>query len=169
MNNLINSTELSLQNKNWHAALSLALLIPDICGKIEDYNALSSKRYAQWFDKHLACQYNGFLSGDDCYAFRCALLHEWSSDIEKQKSKDIIDRFWLISNGPHCNKFSQCYFGNTEHDGKEILQLSVQNFCHDIIIATKAWINDSSIAKNHYKMIQIHENGFLIGGNLRIQ
>ena len=38
MENLIRSVELSLDHKNWYSALTLALILPDIAGKIEFAN-----------------------------------------------------------------------------------------------------------------------------------
>jgi hypothetical protein len=45
MKNILNSIENSLQNKNWYSAFVLSLILPDICGKLEDTGKISSKRY----------------------------------------------------------------------------------------------------------------------------
>ncbi len=76
MERIIKSIEKSVENKNWYSALVLALTLPDICGKFEDKGKSSSKRYSEWFDKYLGEEYDGYLSGNDCYALRCSFLHE---------------------------------------------------------------------------------------------
>jgi len=169
MESIIKSIENSLLNKNWYSALVLSFILPDICAKLEGSNESSSNRYPKWFNSYLSKKYDGFLSGDDCYALRCAFLHEGSSNIENQRAKDALDHFVFIANGAHCNRFSNCYFGDPRYDGKNFLQLSVSNFCQDMIDATKQWLNDPAINKNLSEMLEIHENGFSIGGAIKIQ
>ena len=140
MKQLINS----IKNENWHAALIVALTLPDIAGKIEYPISCSSKRYATWFDKYVRDQYKGrlgpnrtehtFLSGNDCYALRCAYLHEGITDITQQKARDVLDEFIFVvppkGSIVHCNQF----------DNK--LQLQVENFCNDIINGLSQWLID---------------------------
>jgi len=169
MDNILKSIENSLQNKNWYSALVLSLILPDVCAKLEGNGKSSSVRYPEWFNTYLGKKYNGFLSGNDCYSLRCAFLHEGSSNIETQKAKDVLDHFVFVANGAHCNRFSNCYFGDPKYDGKDFLQLSVNNFCQDMIEATKQWLNDRSINKNLSDMLEIHESGFSIGNAIKIQ
>jgi hypothetical protein len=107
----------------------LSLILPDICGKFKDSNKSFSERYPEWFDKYLGERYNGYLSGKDCYALRCSFLHEGSDGISQQRARKVLDYFVFIPNGAHCNKLSNCHFGDPKYDGKEILQLSVSKFC----------------------------------------
>jgi len=169
MEKIIQSIENSLKNQNWYSALVLSLILPDICAKLEETGESSSSRYPKWFNKHLGEKYHGFLSGDDCYALRCAFLHEGSSNIEEQRAKDALDRFVFLANGSHCNKISNCKSGNPKYDGKDFLQLSVNSFCQDMIGATKQWLNDSTVNNNLSEMLEIHENGFSISGAISIQ
>jgi len=169
MREILKSIQNSLKNRNWYSALFLSLILPDICAKLEGSTERSTERYPKWFNKYLGKKYNGFLSGNDCYALRCSLLHEGSSNIERQQAKDILDRFVFVANGPHCNMFSNCRFGDPKYDGKAFLQLSVYDFCRDMIGATEEWLNDSRIQKNISEMIEIHENSFAIGNAPKIQ
>jgi len=169
MENVIKSIENSLQNKNWYSALVLSLILPDICAKLEGTRGNSSDRYSKWFDKYLGKKYHGFLSGNDCYALRCAFLHEGSSNVEAQRAKDVLDRFVFISDGSHCNRFNNCHFGDTKYDGKNFLQLSTKKFCQDMINATKQWLDDPNVNKDLNDMLEIHENGFSIDGAIKIR
>ncbi|OGK44080.1 hypothetical protein A2957_01300 [Candidatus Roizmanbacteria bacterium RIFCSPLOWO2_01_FULL_38_11] len=73
MRRIIDSVYNAIENENWYAALFVSLSFPDICAALES-GETSGKKYADWFEKNLS-QYKGFLSGNDCYALRCALLH----------------------------------------------------------------------------------------------
>jgi hypothetical protein len=167
MKRILDSIKKSLENENWYSSLVMALIVPDICGKLEDDNKRSSKRYPEWFEKYLGNKYTNFLSGNDCYALRCSFLHEGSGDTEKQKAKEVLDHIVFIPRGGHCNMLSDCYFGDSKYDGKSILQLSTFQFCQDIIDATNKWLNDvrdnETIQKNITELLDIREGGFNIG------
>ena len=135
----------SLESKNWYAALFIALAIPDICGALEHPNEKSGVRYVNWYNKYMLTKYSStlgplqelhvFLSGDDCYALRCSLLHEGTGDIEKQKISKILEsvRFNEPSDKGgmlHRNQF------------KNVLQLQVDIFCNDFISAAHQWLSD---------------------------
>lgn len=176
MNNFIHSIQLSIEQKNWYGALTLALTMPDICGKLEFPKQHTNKRYINWFEKYLGNIYKTtihgevhvFLSGRDAYALRCSYLHGGEADITKQKQQEILDGFvFLASNDPlkkpsHCNRIN------------EILQLDTQVFCEDIVEGVKKWIEDNkhkeSIQSAASSMLEIHLNGVtLYGGSVRIE
>lgn len=74
------------------SAISLALTIPDICGKrLYPHEKKPGSRYVKWFDEYVASNYPGScvpgkessgpycFSGSDCYQLRCVYLHEGSN------------------------------------------------------------------------------------------
>ena len=154
----------SLESKNWYAALFIALAIPDICGDLEQPSEKSSRvRYVNWYNKYMLPQYSVtmpslqephvFLSGDDCYALRCSILHQGTGDIGKQKVSTILEsvRFNEPSDeggGMHRNQY------------KNVLQLRVDAFCNDIINATRQWLSDvqgdASIQARIQLLLKIH-------------
>jgi len=164
---LLESIENSLTAENWYSALALSLVLPDICGKAEG-KPQGRMRYIEWFDKYLATTYQGFLSGRDCYALRCSFLHEGSDAIETQQAREVVDRFFFIPKGPHCNSIGNSIVGDPLFDQKEILQLSVDQFCKDFVEAAKKWLTDnagSSIVQDNLEhLIKIHEGKARIGG-----
>lgn len=108
----------SIGNKNYLSALSVALMIPDICKKVSSENI----GYVQWFNKYAYKKYYNTeyieepikkdrsytlhqirLNGNVCYALRNAILHSGTSYIrfEKpyQKEQAKIDRIELCING----------------------------------------------------------------------
>lgn len=163
MDKIITSIEKSLFCENWYSALVMSLVLPDICAKLEGNKKPSSKRYSEWFAKYLGDKYDGYLSGNDCYALRCAFLHEGTSNTETQKARDALDRFIFLADGSHCNRIDNCYFGDPILDGKQVLLLSTKDFCQDMIAATREWLDDPTVNKDLSDILEIHENGFSIG------
>ena len=107
-----------LDNKNFLSALSVALMIPDICRKIIG-DELS---YQDWFNKYVFNKFYNIpkiedidkndesyelyeikLNGDVCYALRNSILHSGTSHIsfrkKGQKERAKIDRIELCVNG----------------------------------------------------------------------
>jgi hypothetical protein len=73
-----------------------------------------------------------FLDGRDCYALRCAVLHEGVDDVSGQRAKKALDSFLFVvppTDGLlHCN----------QSDSK--LQLQVDIFCRDICAGVDEWL-----------------------------
>jgi len=139
---LCESVESSVRNNNWYSALAVALTLPDICASLGSENGVSSRTlYAKWFDENVGDRYKRhvgpdreltiFLGGDDCYALRCALLHQGMSDISGQRARRALTDFKFIVPPEgcqiHCNK----------NDGT--LQLQVDMFVDDIVNAVRVW------------------------------
>lgn len=141
MEHLLNAVETAIRQQNWYAALATALALPDICGWTEDPQAKSKARYVNWFDRFLRPLYTRqigadgreltFLTGNDCYALRCAVLHEGRDDITDQAAREVVERFEFIIAPPgyrvHLNMF-----------GSQ-LQLQVDQFCADMVSAVRSW------------------------------
>lgn len=137
----VNSIKMAIQNENWYGALSTALMMPDICGRLEFPEDAPKERYLKWYNKWVLDKYIGFLgpnrlkhiffSGSDCYAFRCAYLHEGSSNIEDQNAREALSRIHFIS--PPDGKIEH----NNQHNN--VLQLQVNIFCEDICQSVEEW------------------------------
>jgi hypothetical protein len=168
MEELLLSIQKSIEAANWYAALCLALIIPDICGKLENKHGIQ-KRYEEWYETYLN-DYHGMLTASDCYSLRCAYLHEGTDDISSQRAREVLDKFIFVSKGPHLNRLTNNYFGDSVYDGKDILQLSVTQFCTDIMVGAKKWLenveSNASVKSNIEKMIKI-EASFSIGNAIK--
>jgi|SRR5579859_1388722 len=58
-------------------ALFGALALPDICAGMESAEGQTNeKKYIAWFDTWVAARYGGLVTGEDCYGFRCSMLHQ---------------------------------------------------------------------------------------------
>jgi hypothetical protein len=144
MNDLIKALESSVASKNWYGSLFVALSVPDICGYLESPTEHSQDRYEGWFKKYMLPKYTScvgkgrtphvFFPASDCYALRCALLHEGREEIMEQHARKALDRFHFIEPPPsgkiHCNQI-----GNT-------LQLQVDIFCNDVLSGLREWLED---------------------------
>jgi len=91
----------------YYAALSLALMLPDICGKAEYPKAALGKRYIDWYDEYIGKREknavdlyygknNPYLSGEIVYRLRCTFLHHGNPEVDNKYIKEErchIDKF----------------------------------------------------------------------------
>lgn len=166
MQNILDSVYSALDSKNWYAALFVCLTLPDICAALES-GTTSGSRYAEWFEKNLP-QYMGFLSGNDCYALRCALLHQGSDDISGQRVREVLEHYIFMTEGSHCNLFKDCVFDGVK---KSFLQINVKLFCKDICTAVETWLSTVSgkqdIQSRLIETIEIRAPGYIYKGVIR--
>lgn len=144
--------EKALADQNWYAALGLALALPDICANVCSPNEGSQRRYVKWYNQYMLPKYTRqvgankeehvFLHGEDCYALRCALLHEGSHDISEQRAQQVIENFnfvvppqgWVV----HMNQMNNA------------LQLQVDIFCRDICSSVHQCLSDNSFSNGEF-------------------
>ena len=155
MDRFIDAIHTSPATQNWYAALYLSLTLPGICARLESNNRKTNRnKFVAWFDKYLASKYRPqigadremhvFLSGNDCYALRCAMLHEGESNIASQQCREVLERFHFTVVGSHCNQINS------------VLQLDVPTFCTDVCNAVESWFQDFK-ASHTDKLTRIDE------------
>lgn len=160
MNHLTDSIKLSIKSKNWYSAIAIALTIPDICAKITDGNKSNGSKYAKWFDDFVGdnykTTYSTFVlervkehstdedyqnllketrfSGNDCYALRCAYLHEGTGEIITQRAREILDEI----------KFSEPNHQMNLHGSiiNNKLVLHIDIFCEHVLEGVQKWLDD---------------------------
>ena len=107
---LIDDMNRALDSNLFFAALSIALMLHDICGKAAYPEEKVGQRYKKWFDENIAkyekspiCDemdvQTPYLSGEVVYQLRNAYLHQGNPNIEKDRinePQNKIDRFQLI-------------------------------------------------------------------------
>lgn len=94
INELIREINYCLDNDCCMAGLSLALTLPDICGRAMYPNLKPSERYIKWFDEYIG-QYEHdeehiqvgmpYLSGELVYSLRNSVLHQGNPNIDGKK------------------------------------------------------------------------------------
>lgn len=153
MKNLLKQIQQGLEVNLYYLSLFVALSMPDICGAIESQNGeATGKKYEDWFNEYVSPKYNNFLSGADCYKFRCSLLHQGSS----QHSNSNYSRVFFVEPSATTNVFHN----NIMNDA---LNIDVRIFCQDIIDGVNQWLqkveNTKLYKTNHDKFIRRYPNG----------
>lgn len=91
MRNLLEQIEKALDLKLYYLALYTTLTIPDICGAMStDKEKKVKKRYVEWFNKYVSHKYGPEFTAEDCYYYRCSILHQGSSEHEKSQYSRIL-------------------------------------------------------------------------------
>ncbi|MCK2042579.1 hypothetical protein KZO83_07740 [Chromohalobacter sp. TMW 2.2308] len=142
MERFLQSIETALRHEDWYGALSTALTIPDICGKIEDPDTRGRSRYKKWYEQWVlptyTVQYGAdkavkvLLTPEDCYGLRCSYLHEGGGELDEQ-AKHTLERFHFITP----QKGALIHRNLIDN----VLQLQVDIFCREIIEACRNWIH----------------------------
>jgi len=165
MKRFTDSIRISVETKNWYSALSMALAIPDVCGRLERPDQRSQARYIAWFQKWLEAKFTAnigsartkhvFLCAEDCYALRCSFLHEGGDNILDQRARKALDDFHFITPPGdglvvHMNQSTST------------LQLQVDIFAMDMAEAVDAWANsvanDVQIQERMKALLVIHDS-----------
>lgn len=164
----------AVADENWYAALTTALIIPEICGSIEQPGpGKSRKRYEDWCRIWLQPEFTAevgprrevcvFLSAEDLYQARCSIIHSGTAEIE-EKMRDKIDHFEFFFHGSHMN------IVNVDNGVSQsrYLQLRVDMFCQTVFTAADKWdasvVADPVIQAEKAKLLVIHPPGTIIGG-----
>lgn len=103
---LIQDIRKALENELYFVALSSALTLPDICGRVAYPTEKSSRnRYILWYDEEIGKYEKNpqdkdnmpYLSGEVIYSLRCSLLHEGNPNINNAnlRTNQPIDHFSL--------------------------------------------------------------------------
>lgn len=100
---LVNEIERCLKNDLQITALTMALTLPDTCGKVYHPQASVSNRYTSWYDDHILAPKSELIgdtskrfliSGNVVYKLRCAMLHESNPTVVG--TEENITHFSLI-------------------------------------------------------------------------
>ncbi|TWU04314.1 hypothetical protein [Stieleria varia] len=156
MNELLNQIEMSCDSGQLYLALFSTLTLPDICGAISSDNGFSTGRqYKIWFDEYVAPKYDGMFNGSNCYAFRCAALHQG-----KAEHKDL-GYCRIIFLAPLENR--TCIMHKNVLNNA--LNLDLVTFCKDVVAGVRYWMKEQSdcanFQNNMASFLKRHEGGLL--------
>ncbi|MDI6742890.1 MAG: hypothetical protein QMD11_09125 [Smithella sp.] len=144
----------TLDSGQFYLALFCCLALPDICGAISSEDGLASgSKYKAWFDRYVSPKYNGNLDGSNCYAFRCAALHQGRAEHNNLGYRRIL--FIDPVSSPEIQMHNNIL--------NDALNLDVRLFCADILESVQQWIKESSnnevFKRNYSVFLQRHEGG----------
>ena len=145
MEHISKSIEACVAARNWHAALALALTIPDICGQIEYPEwagpGNTGKRYPKWFDTwvrerlfrigHAGKEFP--MSGDDCYALRNAYLH---TGVKEARPPNQTGYKLIV---PTAGNLANMSTSGTGDDESIVLYVGTEPLCAGICAGAREW------------------------------
>lgn len=159
---------------NLYAGLSLALMIPDICGSLEDAGPGKSKeRYTRWFSAWAEPKFTFgigvnnetqvFVSAEDCYSLRCSLIHSGQSYVSGRFNRF---EFFDDTGNVHLNAFEI-----PGQQGGSFLQLQASLFSKTMFDAADEWdvakSNDADVQKEKEKLLVIRSSGYVSPGGIQ--
>jgi hypothetical protein len=157
MRDLLSQIQLAINGHAYYLALYASLTVPDICGAMESENGHATKhKYIAWFDRDVAPKYfacgQATLTGEACYFYRCALLHQGRA----QHPNLGFSRILFVEPGVSTNVFHN----NVLNDA---LNIDVSIFCSDILQGAEHWLHIAEITENYKKnfhlFMQRYPNG----------
>lgn len=160
----------AIADDNFFAGLSLALIIPEICGSLEDPGPNKSKcRYERWFRKWAEPKFSGpigvIVSAEDCYQLRCSLFHSGTTEIAPEKVT-LIERFvFFDKTDAHLTTVIGNVVGGVRQ--KNFVQLSADKFSETMYSCAEEWdasvACDKAIQAGKDMLLKIHPKGKVIG------
>jgi hypothetical protein len=118
---------------HFHVALVAALVLPDVCGALESTDGLATgTKYKAWVDQWVSPKYGGStgtsFSGETCYYYRCAVLHQSRASHPKLEFDRVA---FLEPNGSIT--MHDCIINN-------VLVIDIPTLCEDMIDAVRDWL-----------------------------
>jgi hypothetical protein len=139
-----------------HSALAMALSIPDICGSIQYPDSKVGERYVLWAE-----EWAGMLtmSATDCYAMRCAYLHNGSEVFSGASAKAANFARIEFTLGQTGGGWVSNADPITEDGPKGRIRTPLEDFCKAMVSAAIAWRirskNDARIVAAVDRLMQI--------------
>lgn len=138
------------------SALSMALIIPDMCGKAEYPECeKNKKRYVDWFDEWIGKYetYEGnempHLSGELVYSLRCSMFHEGKPTINKGKfNLAKFSLFWSTKKDSFVFGGSSMAEVVDEKEGKRkleniVYEVNIRNLIFKICTCAEAYYKEN--------------------------
>lgn len=162
---LIDDMNNALSANCYLAALSIALMLPDICGKAAYPNLKVGDRYKAWYDEFVGkyeippAEENcpdytkmPYLSGEVVYSLRNSFLHQGTPNIESEKIKaeeNKIDNFSLVIESK--NKFGIYSDASGLWNGKiRTYRVNIRRLCFIIGANASAYYKENKSKFNFF-------------------
>lgn len=159
INRIIDEINVCLNSNCFIAALTTALVLPDICGKAEladKDNRKVKKRYVSWFDNYIgkyeksSCEgcLNPYINGNLIFDLRNNILHAGNFNID-EKTQNIQD-FELLVESPTGAKMNSSmssvqihYINGNEVVGDKYLCINVLDLIYKLCACAKHYYNNN--------------------------
>lgn len=163
---LVSEVKACLKADLQFAALTVALTLPDSCGKVYRPDCGNRERYTQWFNDYITKPQKEqfgipdtesfWLNGEVVYSLRCAMLHESKPNI--QKNVENITQFSLIYRSASAVRRTpiECCT-SFDADGKpdqRIVSVDIVSLCQDICdAALKYYLENKDKFSFDYRIV----------------
>ena len=151
---IIDEIDKCLENNLYMSALTLCLVLPDMCGRVEYPELSPRERYINWFDKFATPvppnPEDGipYINGQIVYDLRNNVIHSGDPDINDKKSN--IQKFELLvqENGRACYEGTSStvvthYEGTEEVVDYRKMTISLRDLCTIICCTAKEYYKDN--------------------------
>ena len=151
------------------SALSLALTLPDWCGKAEYPDEFTTSRYKKWYSenvgKYETCEgYTGsYSSADVVYSLRNHIFHQGTLSYNKDKvhqEQNKVENFTLYFNKNECDGGSSTirYCGDTEKIEGRAFEVNALNLIMKLMSCARGYFENNK-EKFGFLNITILEKG----------
>ena len=166
----IDEIERCLKAECYFAALSLALTLPDICGKAEYPRDNNGDRYKKWYNENIGVYEKSpspyadgmpYLSGEVVWSLRCSFLHSGNPNIEVRNSFEDeckVDQFVI--------RYGTSLSGDTSHisyvPGQSVsyreYDMNIRPFCGKLLRAARGYYQENKEKFNFFNYVLEEEN-----------
>jgi hypothetical protein len=166
MRELLKQIKTGLDHNLYFLSLFVSLTVPDICAAMSSDNGESNgKKYQVWFNRYMVPK-NPKKYGDgtnftaeDCWNFRCAILHQGRSNHGKIAYKRIL--FFEPNRSVGIFGVHSCAVGTKTKEKSLLIDLKI--FCSDMIISAQEWMeeneNSEIYKKNERNLVKRYPKG----------
>jgi hypothetical protein len=166
VDHLLDEIEQAVSQGLWLLAVTGSLLVPDVAAALRHPSGQTTRaRYkAWWVESGLGVAYDGYLSADDAYRYRCSLTHQSSGLHPEAHSGRVL----FMPPGPvTVHKISMGRIGPRQTNA---VGLDIRAFVADVVGVARGWLNanlgDPVVRRNLEASVRLHPTGlhpFIIG------
>ena len=164
---LIKEIESCIKNENFLGALSLALTLPDICGKAHYPGEGPTSRYRKWYEENIG-KYDDpmmsvvddekfksnevdmpYLNGEMLYSLRNSFFHQGTLNVnlnENHLDRCKVTHFTLFvddyTHGGCAIIHSSCYYDDLQ-EKERILEINLVNLCWKLCLVARRYYEEN--------------------------
>ncbi len=160
-----------IDNECFIAAISLALTLPDICGKAEFPDKGNTARYITWYNKFIGkniCPNSPhgddmpYLSGEMLYNLRNQVLHQGTLDVDSAEIKEErckVDEFVITIADCFDSGTSCVAYGAGFSITQRALEVNLIQLCSMLCRAAKEYYSDNAEKFNFIQYQLVDQRG----------
>ena len=153
---MISEIRTAMEKELYLSALTLALTLPDTCGRAEYPNEKVGKRYKDWCKEYVITDKNDspygcdmpYLNEEIIYSLRNSLLHQSTPNIEQSKISEErckVDKFELVASKDISanGDLSMVSYGAGMNIVHRELQVHISHLCYILCEAAESYYKNN--------------------------